>query len=306
MSGDSRNQNPTNAQSGYYYSMPSKLTTSDTTHVVSSTKHRVPTTYNVKNGGQYNSTLNASKTFPGVEIPAAVKICQTTHGYSDHRRPELKQMGIHRPLKDSCGIVTPSVYNHTTSCPESLDKTKCAAEKRLKTLTIPKAAAPVETLTPSPSRERINSLVHCVTNALERVHSENGEELSSTITQKLSAEVAETVNLTHEHLNSLVQLALSTPTDTKSNHPPDRDSEVPYVTTAAADHPAEALREIGLNIEDHPRDVRLGEPTDGYMSVLFNLRSSHETNEMHGTSKKSSNQVVKVSINVLISKLLPI
>ncbi len=311
-----RKQNPTNAQNGHYYSMPSTFTTSDTSgSPTKCPRASGPSTagqYNVKTCGQFGSMPppHSSKTFPSIEIPS-VKISKSAQGLSNHRRPQLAKKGFHQPSKDSYGLVKPLVYEQHTppSCNKSAatcsskattktfhDKGKGLTERQHITLAISKPASPMESLTPSPSRERINSLVACLTSALYKAHQGNGANTPLVMSQELSESVAESVNLTREQLDSLVQLALSTPTEIKQNHFSEQLSEVPHVTTAAVDHPAEALREVGLNIEDHPRYVRMGEPADGYMSVLFNLRPCHVTND--GMTKRTRNEVVKVSFSM--------
>lgn len=302
-------QNPPNAQSNHYHSLPTgpDSRSGSPTKVTRVTGSTTTNHYNGKTCGQFGSMppLYSSKTFPSGDIPA-VKISQNAaHGHSNRNRPQMPQIGFHQPSKDSFGLVKPSMYEHRpSSCSKSTatsnkspaktsqDRVKSLAEREHIRLSIPKAASPMECLTPSPSRERINSLVACLTSALSKTHQSNGADTPSVMSQELSENLAETVNLTQEQLDSLVQLALSTPMDTKRNCFSKQLLEVPYVTTAAVDHPAEALREVGLNIEDHPRDVRMGEPADGYMTVLFNLRPCHVTS--NGTTKKKRNEVVKV------------
>lgn len=264
--------------------------------------------YNVKTCGQFGGSSvslqqpHSSKSFPSCDIPS-VKISQTAHGHSNHRRPQMSKIGFHQPSKDSYGLVKPSTYEQrpaschkpAATCNKTTTKNspqdRSSVERKHITLSIQQKAAisPMESLTPSPSRERINSLVACLTSTLCKAHHVNGADTPSVLSQELSEKVAESVHLTREQLDSLVQLALASPTEAKPNQ---LVSEVPYVTTASVDHPAEALREVGLNIEDHPRDVRMGEPADGYMSVLFNLRPCHVIDD--GTTNKRRNEVVKV------------
>lgn len=271
-----------------YYSFPSKLTATSDTKIGAPCKHHVTTSPLSKDCGQYNRSV-ISKTSPGIEST------QPAHGHSQlsgHRRPQKW------PLQDSCGGQTISAKEVTTSngldCKAQLQaKRSISPEKRSKTLTIPQATVSGSCSAPSPSRERINLFAHCLLNALDNTHSR--QDASSSIIQKLSEDVAKAVNLTREQLCSLVQLALSSARPVH-NTPPNMLLEAPHLSTTAADHPAESLREMGLNIEDHPRDVRMSNPIEGYMSVLFSLRSSPNgaTCDSFGNSWKTKNSAVKV------------
>ena len=301
---DSRNQNP----QAHYYSMPSTFTTADpligTLTAVPSIQHS-SLAYNSMGCGQQNrlgDILHACKTSPGGES-TTVKITPAAQ-LSNHRRPHRKLKGLHQAASlDSCSEISfSSSYRPFSASDFPLTATSQVHQDRTKeseicknTLPLPRSSAPVETLTPSPSRERINSLAHCITNSLESLFSGNGDEPASNVAQKLSEGAAQMVNLTPKELNSIL-VSVSKPPHTKSYCPPDLTSEIPHLTTGTADHPAEALREIGLCIEDHPREIRMCDPLPGYMSVVFKMRPS--LSRAHGKEAdalaKQTNEIVKV------------
>ena len=304
-SNDSRNQNP----QSHYYSMPTTFTTPDlmigSPGTVPSAQHSSQAYTSMACGQQSRlaDISHACKTFPGVES-TTVKITPAVQ-LPNHRRPHRKLKGLHQATSlDSCseinftssyGPSSASDFPLTATSQVSQDRTK-DSEICKKTLPLPQNSAPVETLTPSPSRERINSLAHCITNPLKSFLSGNGDEPCSSVAQKLTEVVAQMVNITPQELNSILNLAVSEPPCTKSYCPPDLTSEIPRLTTGTADHPAEALLEIGLCIEDHPREIRMCDPLPGYMSVVFKMRPSQSRVHDKETDvlAKQRNEIVKV------------
>ena len=339
---ESRNQNPTTSSTsstGYYVpqaiSRMSSFTTADNHNGVqttiappasSSSMSTTPIVCTTKNGNQYSrlvDTTHTSEKSPGTEnvttplaplltLPAQLSCHKLSFGkHGGNFQPNRKESsgGLKFPLCGSSSSPEFTLVNQRRTVPhqgrtqsyDNLYQTK-------KTLALAPISAPVETQTPSPSRERINLLSRFLYTALEtpkptRAGDDPAEgNPSFDIVQKLSEDSAKSVNLSLAHLEALVDVANSKPPILNSTEGVSLPSclssvsTIPQLSSVQVDRPADALREAGLNVDDHPFDVRFGEPAKGYMSVIFKLRSdaSRSYNKHSLPSSTTKNEVLKV------------
>ena len=342
---ESRNQTPTITSTGYYLPQVTSKTSSFTTAdnqsgsqttiappVSFSSMSTAPLVCTTKNTNQYSrlvDTTHTSEKSPGTEnvtnptgplisLPAQVsrhKLNYGKHGGNFQSARKESCDGLKFPLYGSSSSPEfPLVTQRRTSPHQDRTQSYDNLYQSKKTLALAPVSAPVETQTPSPSRERINLLSHFLYSALETpkpaLTGDDPTEGNPTfdVVQKLSEDSAKSVNLSLAHLEALVSVANSEPrilNSTQGVSLPTSSSSVstiPELSSVHVDRPADALREVGLNVDEHPFDVRFSEPAEGYMSVIFKLRSdaSRRYNKHSHPSPAKKNEVLKVMVNVYL------
>ena len=195
------------------------------------------------------------------------------------------------------------------------------------------SVAPIEAQDVSPSREKLNTLSHHVYSSFDesianqpaasmgyltlysgpKMSSDSGSTTSHpmfNIVQKILFEMAEKLNLTSPHIQSVINSVYSNNVSRMSPSPErksrDRSTSSSYslidMPTGSSMEPSaeNVLKELDVDIEDKPFDIKFGVPVQGYMTLQYRASQLKSGSAHSGLKQARDCHVLKVNRECIV------
>lgn len=309
---------------------------SDRLNTASPTKHmtRTDAAYSSASHNQYSNTGSFTATSSNVIKDATPTV------YVDSGRPHPHPR-TYLPVTSSGGSSLSSKFQHRLmgsnsnpefpilpEVPQHMNPEKRAmSSSSLYEQTVKSSVAPVDAQAISPSREKLNTLSHHVYSSFDENFNQpatslgyltiyNGPKSLSadrgssgpgtshpmfSIVQKILHEMAQKLNVTSEHTQSLINSIYSN--DLSSSSPPAEQSSNKARPHSLSDVPtcigiepsAESLlAEMNVEVSEKPLEVKFGVPAAGFVTVLYQATRKRSSPMHSGMKQMEASHILKV------------